>query len=56
MTTYDDIAIMRAEGQALKAALSAHLTTLHANIETLNRRTFWGRLRDRWVSVPRKGA
>ncbi|BDD84495.1 hypothetical protein TPB0596_42580 [Tsukamurella pulmonis] len=56
MTTLDDIAIMRAEGQALKACLSANLATIHANIETLTHRTIWSRLRARWVNVRRKEA
>lgn len=56
MTTYDDIAIMRAEHAAQEQRLRANLATIHANIETLTHRTIWSRLRARWVNGQRKEA
>ncbi|WP_435594836.1 hypothetical protein [Tsukamurella tyrosinosolvens] len=54
MTTFDDIAIMRADLAAQRATLSANLATIYANIETLSRRTIWSRLRARWASTQKK--
>lgn len=56
MTTFDDIAIMRADLAAQRANLSANLATIRANIETLTHRTIWSRLRARWVNAQRKEA